>query len=203
MSEDSRPPAYFERLYAGNPDPWAFETSAYEHEKYDATIAALGGRRFANAIEIGCSIGVLTARLAAHCDQLLAVDVVESALARAKARCAGLANVHFETRRLPQDWPEVDQKYDLIVLSEVLYFLNTEDIRRLAERAAASLAPGGYALLVNYTETIDEPCSGREAAETFRAAASGLTCTLAIIRQKYRIDLLAANSFRQVPDHNG
>ena len=55
---------YFDELYAGDPDPWGFETSAYEQAKYAATIDALEGRRYATALEIGCSIGVLTARLA-------------------------------------------------------------------------------------------------------------------------------------------
>jgi 2-polyprenyl-3-methyl-5-hydroxy-6-metoxy-1,4-benzoquinol methylase len=189
MTGTSRPPKYFENLYAGNPDPWDFETSLYEREKYDATIAAIGGRHFATALEIGCSIGVLTFRLAALCGHLLAVDVVDSALARAKTRCASLVNVQFENRRLPQDWPR-DQKFDLIVLSEMLYFLNPPDLRALAKLAAASLAPGGHALLVNYTEPINEPCSGNEAAEIF-IAASGLTPAWQITRQKYRIDRLA------------
>jgi 2-polyprenyl-3-methyl-5-hydroxy-6-metoxy-1,4-benzoquinol methylase len=187
----SRPPSYFERIYARNPDPWAFETSDYEREKYDATIAALGGRRFVSVLEIGCSIGVFSLRLAAHCERLLAVDVAESALARARSRCALLANVRFENRRLPQDWPA--QKFDLIVISEVLYFLNPADIRRLAKRATASLSPGGHVLLVNYTETIEEPCSGNEAAEIFAAAAVPLTRIRQVIRPKYRIDLLEAN----------
>ena len=34
-------PAYFEALYAADPDPWRFATSAYEREKYTATLAAL------------------------------------------------------------------------------------------------------------------------------------------------------------------
>jgi predicted TPR repeat methyltransferase len=192
----SRPPDYFERLYAANPDPWSFETSRYEHEKYDATIAALGGRYFFSALEIGCSIGVLTARLAVHCDRLLAVDVVDSALARAKSRCAAFPHVQFENRRLPQDWPE--QKFGLIVISEVLYFMNPADIRRLAKRATASIAPGGHALLVNYTETIDEPCSGNEAADIFSAAAR-LTRVRQIIRPKFRIDLLEASIAGSTP----
>jgi predicted TPR repeat methyltransferase len=187
MSKLSRPPDYFERLYAANPDPWDFETSAYEQEKYAATIAALEGRRFVNALEIGCSIGVLTARLAACCDRLLAVDVVDTALAKARARCAGFANVTFENRRLPRDWPA--GAFDLIVVSEVLYFLNREDIDLCATRAAVSLTPGGYALLVNYTEAIDEPCNGDEAAERF-IAASRLAPVGHVRREKYRIDLL-------------
>ena len=50
--------AYFEALYAADEDPWDFTTSAYERAKYDRTVAALGDRRFARGLEVGCSIGV-------------------------------------------------------------------------------------------------------------------------------------------------
>jgi predicted TPR repeat methyltransferase len=119
MSARLRPP-FFADLYAENPDPWAFETSDYERAKYDATIAALDGRTFANGLEIGCSIGVLTERLAAVTDSLLAIDVAEQALDRAKAR--GLENVAFERREVPEEYP--DGAYDLVVVSEVLYYLD-------------------------------------------------------------------------------
>ena len=87
--------------------------------KYDATTEALQGRRFASALEIGCSIGVLTDRLSAHCDTLLAVDVAEAALEQAKAR---VPDVAFERREVPEEFP--DGSYDLIVVSEVLYYLD-------------------------------------------------------------------------------
>jgi 2-polyprenyl-3-methyl-5-hydroxy-6-metoxy-1,4-benzoquinol methylase len=191
MSKASRDPAFFERLYEADPDPWKFETSAYEAEKYDATMAALGGRRFACGFEVGCSIGVLTARLATRCDKLLAVDVVETALAQARTRCAGLGHVRFENRRLPEAWPE-GQRFDLVVLSEMLYFLTPADIAALAVRVVESLVPSGVVLLVNYTGVIDEPCGGEEAALSFISAAAGLRVIRQLVRETYRIDLLAA-----------
>jgi trans-aconitate methyltransferase len=112
-------PGFFEDLYAADPDPWRFASSPYEAAKYDATIEALGERRFANALEIGCSIGVLTERLSARCDTLLAVDVAETALEQAKAR---VPDVAFERREVPEEFP--DGSYDLIVVSEVLYYLD-------------------------------------------------------------------------------
>jgi len=187
MSKTTRPPEYFEALYAENPDPWDFESSRYEAEKYAATIAMLGGRRFAHGLEIGCSIGVLTARLAAHCDRLLAVDVVDSALARAKTRCAGLGHVKFEKWQVPRDW--VPETFDLIVLSEVLYFLSPADIGKLAALVGGSLAADGIALLVNFTEAIDEPCSGHDAAEIF-IKAGGFTRVGGMMRERYRIDVV-------------
>jgi len=64
----SLPPGYFDALYAASPDPWAFETSAYERAKYAATLDALPARRYRRALEVGCSIGVLTRQLADRCD---------------------------------------------------------------------------------------------------------------------------------------
>lgn len=185
----TRDAAYFEKLYAANPDPWNFVASAYEQEKYAATLTMLGGRRFVRGLEAGCSIGVLTKALAELCEQLLAVDIVEQAVAQAKARCAKAPHVAFECMQVPQSWP-VGQ-FDLIVLSEILYFLHPEDIARTAALANASLMEGGVILLVNYTEDIEEPCNGREAAEIFeRAFSSGFNCTEHLLSKSFRIDLL-------------
>jgi predicted TPR repeat methyltransferase len=115
-------PAFFDEIYAEDPDPWKFETSAYEQAKYDATIAALQSRHFANGLEIGCSIGVLTERLAPHVDDLLAIDVATAALDRARERARHLTNVAFERREVPEEYP--DGAYDLVVVSEVLYYLD-------------------------------------------------------------------------------
>ena len=87
--------AYFETLYAGNTDPWDFETSEYEHAKYAATIAALGPRRFGRTLEVGCSIGVLTRRLAGVTDDLIAIDISERALSAAERRNLDCSNVVF------------------------------------------------------------------------------------------------------------
>jgi predicted TPR repeat methyltransferase len=125
---------YFERLYADDPDPWRFETSPYERAKYDATIAALEGRRYAKGLEIGCSIGVLTERLTDHVDDLLAVDVSAAALQRARAR---VPTVRFERRELPEDFPD-GEPFDLIVASEVLYYLDPPALDTMLDRLANS-----------------------------------------------------------------
>jgi len=188
----SREAAYFEALYAANPDPWDFASSAYEDRKYQASLAALQGRRFNSAFEIGCSIGVLTRKLAARCDALLAIDIVPAALAAAKARCEDLPHVSFANLRVPAEWPAAEQRFDLIICSEILYFLSPADIAAVAARAQASLAPGGVVLLVNYTEPVDEPCGGAEAAEIFiKEAARELAPVLQARQETFRIDLLA------------
>ncbi|HEX3350781.1 MAG TPA: SAM-dependent methyltransferase [Acetobacteraceae bacterium] len=190
MSRDaSWEPATFERLYAQDPDPWRFRSSEYEREKYAATLSALAERRFTDALEVGCSIGVLTRQLAARSERLLAIDVADAALAVARSECAGLENVRFARRRVPEEWP--DGAYDLIVLSEVLYFLGSTDLARTAHLAVTGLRRGGIALLVNWTGPTDTPGTGEAAATGFEAAAGPALEPLARSRgSTYRIDTL-------------
>lgn len=164
----SLPAGYFEALYAADPDPWRFASSEYEREKYAATLGALTRPRYRRALEVGCSIGVLTAALAPRCDALLAIDLAEAALDQARARCRHLPQVGFARLAVPGDWPA--GRFDLILLSEVLYYLDAGDLARLAVHVAAALAPGGEALLVHWTGATDYPLSGDEAAEAFIAA---------------------------------
>jgi predicted TPR repeat methyltransferase len=183
----SLPPAYFERLYAADRDPWRFASSAYEHAKYDATLAALPCRRFRSAFEVGCSIGVLTRRLASRCTTLLAVDVADVALVQARRRCARHPWVAIRHMHVPQDWPE--GRFDLILLSEMLYYLSCADLTRCAALTRASLARGGLVLLVHWTQPTDYPLSGDAASDAFIAAV-GLMPTLQRRAGTYRLDLL-------------
>jgi predicted TPR repeat methyltransferase len=189
----SRGAQYFESLYAADPDPWDFETSLYEGNKYRSTLEMLAGQQFSAALEIGCSIGVLTHMLAAQCEALLAVDIAPSALAAAASRCAALSHIRFENRQIPAQWPA--RKFDLMVFSEVLYFLSPLDIAATANHACSSALPGAIILLVNYTEQIDEPCSGDEAAETFINAANRCNRIRHANHEKFRIDLLRFAKF--------
>ena len=154
-------PAFFHDLYAASPDPWDFETSPYEAAKYDATIAALGGRRFATVLEIGCSIGVLTERLAGRCDELLAIDVAESALDRARAR---VPEAEFELREVPEEFP--DGAYDLIVVSEVLYYLDEPAFAATLNAIERTLIPAGVLLAVHWRpQAPSYPLTGDEVHE--------------------------------------
>ena len=98
-------PAYFDAVYASNPDPGSSRRSAFEHRKYALTLAALPRRRYASALEVGCSIGVLTRDLALRCDDLLAIDAAHAPLSEARRRCADLPAVRFEQMFVPQQWP--------------------------------------------------------------------------------------------------
>ncbi|HKM62941.1 MAG TPA: class I SAM-dependent methyltransferase [Acidisphaera sp.] len=190
MSErGSLPAAYFAEKYAADPDPWRFASSDYEARKYAATIAALPRARFASGLEAGCSIGVLTAMLAQRCDALLGFDVVEAALAQARARNADNPQVRIEHRSLPQDWP--DGAFDLIVFSEVLYYLDEADLRAVVERVRTALLPGGAVVLVHWLGPTDYPLTGDAATELLTSALEDVCDVTRSERQPdYRLDVL-------------
>jgi 2-polyprenyl-3-methyl-5-hydroxy-6-metoxy-1,4-benzoquinol methylase len=184
----STPPAHFDRLYRANADPWQLSSSPYEAAKYAATLQALPRERYAAALEIGCSIGTLTTHLATRCDTVLGVDVVEAPLITARERCAHLPGLRFERRAIPAEWPE--GQFDLIMLSEVLYFLSIEDLHAVARHAAASLLPGGTVMLVNWRGPNDGTMTGDAAALTLlQALPAQWRCENAVLLPHYRIDL--------------
>lgn len=194
MSADkqSLPPSYFDDVYGANADPWGFETSPYEQAKYAATLAALTRARYRNAFEIGCSIGVLTARLAPRCDRLLSVDVSTQALTRARERCRDLTRVTLELMRVPQEFP--DDTFDLILLSEVGYYWSRDDLARVRDRVVARLEPQGQLLLVHWTPFVhDYPLTGDDVHDSFLAqaaqAGSGLRHLHGSRADTYRLDL--------------
>jgi hypothetical protein len=90
MNDASVPPEYFDIIYATDADPWGYTTRAYERRKYAATLATLPRAHFDRAFEPGCSIGVLTRMLARRCTHLVAADISEASLDRARAWCRGM-----------------------------------------------------------------------------------------------------------------
>ncbi|HEX3983664.1 MAG TPA: class I SAM-dependent methyltransferase [Acidisoma sp.] len=189
MSGISRDRAYFDAIYADDPDPWRFRSSGYERAKYDVAIAAVADRHYSAGLEIGCSIGVLSARLAALCEIFLGLDISEHPLVAARAACADFPNAHFLRMKVPVEWP--DGRFDLIILSEVLYFLSAADIAATSSRIGRCLLPGGRVLLVNWLGEPENPQPGDVAANYFIGCA-GLQTEQQARHDLYRLDLLTA-----------
>ena len=180
---------YFEDVYAANDDPWDFTTSEYEAEKYSETLKALPREKYENAFEIGCSIGVLTEKLAARCENLLAVDVSEKALAQARKRCENLSGVRFRKMSVPQEFPA--ENFELILISEVGYYLAPEDWREAMEKAFAHLTGNGQIALVHWLPPVhDYPQTGDEVHDSFAEFADEKMRRLFAAREaNYRIDV--------------
>ncbi|WP_255601900.1 SAM-dependent methyltransferase [Glacieibacterium megasporae] len=184
---------YFDKLYAHDPDPWKFTTSAYEDAKYSATLAALPRERYASAVEIGCSIGVLTERLAARCDHLLGLDVAQAALDAAAKRCAALPHVEFALSGRPATPPT--GTFDLIMLSEIIYYFDRDGVAAMARAVAGMARPGADVMLIHWLgPTPDYPLDGETAVTAFldaaTAGARGATMVAQDRTPEYRLDVL-------------
>lgn len=189
LQPNSLPPQYFDALYQADPDPWKFETSDYEASKYDATIAALPKPRYRSTLEIGGSIGVLTEKLAARTDALLSIDVSKIAQKRAIQRCQHLPHVQFQIMQVPNEFPNAS--FDLILVSEVGYYLSLEDLRTAQQQILNALKPGGHLLLVHWTlYAKDYPLSGDEVHEAFLDLSPvHLKHSFGKREEQYRLDL--------------
>ncbi|UDL95204.1 class I SAM-dependent methyltransferase [Lichenihabitans sp. PAMC28606] len=189
MRSDTVDLAHFEQLYDRNPDPWRFATSDYERAKYAATIASLPQPRYARGLDVGCSIGVLTAALAVRCDDLLGIEPVEAALDQARQRNAETPWVRFASMFVPCDWPA--GPFDLILMSEVIDYLGASDIVVLAGRIRESLAPGGDVVLVHWLGKKRSAIGSGEASDALIQALAGTVSILKAERNAdYRIDVL-------------
>lgn len=175
----------FDALFTANPDPWDFETSSYEREKRADTIAALDGRRFRRGLEIGCATGVLTRDLAAKCSQIVGIDVSERALSIANDRLRRCPNIDLRQGEIPSDWP--DGSFDLIVFSEVLYFLDEQEVTSSSVRAYQSLAEDGVILLVNWLGPTDLTLDGHTVTHFFEDAAKWKRTSM-LEAPQFRID---------------
>lgn len=184
----SLPPSYFNNLYSANPDPWGFQTSEYEANKYAATLAALP-KRYRSALEIGGSIGVLTAKLAERCDSLLSVDVSELAQNQAIRHCQALPQVRFQIIRVPETYPS--EQFDLTLVSEVGYYWCWEDLKKAQQCIIDHLEPGGSLLLVHWTlYARDYPLSGDQVHDSFMELTPAKLRHLKGQREEqYRLDL--------------
>ena len=190
MEKASLDRSYFETLYTQKTDPWDFRTSPYEQLKYAATLDALSRPNYARALEVGCSIGVFTRLLAPRCDTLLSVDTSTRALAEARRDCADLHHVMFRMASIPDEFPV--GTFDLIVLSEVLYYLSRPDLVRVAEQCAKALTQDGEIVLCHWLGETNYPLGGDEAAEAFISAMTPQFRTSKQWREpEYRLDLLA------------
>lgn len=134
---ESRSRDSFEEFYERRPGGWDF-TSWYEARKRDVLLAALPRERFRRTLELGCATGVLTARLAERSDATVGVDIAEAPLQEARWNAP---TATFERLTVPDEWP--DGAFDLVVLSEVGYYLSAADLERTVDRALDSLSDDG------------------------------------------------------------
>lgn len=172
-------PTDFDALYRSTPDPFEVGTSWYEQRKLAVAMSALTQPRYALAWDSAAGTGHLAVRLAARCGRVIATDASSVAIAAltrrarpdypahpvrpgdAKVSATPLpANVDASVSALPT-LPSAARAADLVVVSEVLYYL--DDDARAATHAMLS-ALDAEVLAVNWRHHPDDAYVSGEAA---------------------------------------
>lgn len=166
------PETYFDALYNDDTDPWQYQTRWYEKRKRDMCLAVLPQAQYGNAIELGCGNGVFSELLAHRCQALVSIDGNNKAVQLAKQRLAGTPHVRVIQGVIPnalstlketllKAYPLSDHSppnkppFDLIVISEILYYLSPNDINTVIAWIGQNLAIGGTLLCCHWRYAIE------------------------------------------------
>lgn len=200
--------AFFETLFSTQPDPWKY-TSPYEQTKYEQTLSLLPSTQIGKALELACAEGHFTVQLAPRVESLIAADISRVALDRAAERCRDLENISFQHLDMTKD--PLPGHFDLIVCSEVLYYLEgLEELEAVASKITEALIPGGYLLMAHSHLLVDEPDkTGFDWGNPFGAKVIGETFasipTLRLVKEiwtpLYRVQLFQRHPWqRHIPE---
>jgi SAM-dependent methyltransferase len=144
---------HFQKLYQQDDDPWQVRCRWYEQRKRALLLASLPAQRYRHVYEPACGNGELTAALAVRADRLMASDVSPIAVKLTRQRLAvrpgGNALVSVQCHRVPQDWP-VDARFDLIVISELAYYLSRLDLAQLRDHCINTLSADGVLVMCHW-----------------------------------------------------
>ena len=163
----------FDAMYDDGPDPWQHEQSPYEARRREIVLAVCGRRHHRAILEIGSATGLFTAQLQPRADRVVAVEASGRALEVARARdLDGVTWVQGTAPDALADLPEAG--FDLVVLSEVGYFLRPAELLATARQVRRLLAPEGEVVAAHWTHpTRDIPSDGALVHAQF-AATLGL-----------------------------
>lgn len=141
-------PAGFEAKFRADIDPWNYRASRFEAFKRRALLQACGDRPLGRALELACAIGETSHVLASRCLRLLALDASPTAVGHASRTYRHMPRLAFRRAELPQGMPR--GPFDLIVVSELAYYLTPLALRSLMRKAERELAPGGRLVVLHH-----------------------------------------------------
>lgn len=189
LSAESR--SRFDALFAASDDPWHFKERWYEARKRAMTLACLPRARYASGYEPGCANGELSAALAGRCDRLLISDGASAAVALAQQRTAALPNVRAVQAWVPDEWPET--RFDLIVISELAYYLEASALAALGTKARASLEAGGDIVACHWRHPIEGCRMDGDAVHAALWRGLGLPRVWSLVDPDFRLEVWSAD----------
>lgn len=183
---------YFEDLYRHTSDPWGYDAHWYEARKRQICLALLTKPRYPKVLEVGCSNGHLSFHLAQRAEELVCIDVSECAVRLASERLKEFEHVIVENRKIPEDYSI--QKFDLILISEMAYYLSKDELHQFIEKLKHSLNDDGEILCCHWRHEIqDFELNAEQVHQTFQQHFS-FHHYLSLNDPDFMIDLWTANT---------
>lgn len=165
----------FNKKFLRYSDPWRYQTTVHEQNRFQVMERAIQDRRYEQALEIGCYQGLFSERLLALTRDLTCLDISPVALKRCRRRLeAVLGSREWASRGgrwRPQveyvranfrSWDPLPKRYDLIVMGDVFYYLEPalklrkhfgeaihSTLPDAARRVVGWLKPGGRMLMTH------------------------------------------------------
>jgi cyclopropane fatty-acyl-phospholipid synthase-like methyltransferase len=159
-------PGYFNHLFDEG-DPFGFDDHPVEQLKFDRTLEVCEPNVRGRVLEIGCAAGSFSEHLASRAVDVLALDVSPAAVEQAAQRLRNRPNVRTAAMSIAERFPE--GTFDLIVASDVLYYLSVEDVERTLRRIENGLAETGAFVTVHYVPRMGALLNGDEVHDLLRA----------------------------------
>jgi SAM-dependent methyltransferase len=180
--------AFFEERYRVNIDPWGYTSSAYERAKYRATLEACGPGPFERALELGASIGAFSALLAPRCARLETIDGAPTAVEAARERLAGFSQVEVQCGPIPEAIPS--GPFDLVLASEILYYLDEDALGATLEALSERAVAGARLVAVHWRPAGRERPLEARAVHAVLRAQPWLTPLTSAAAPEYLLDVL-------------
>jgi LmbE family N-acetylglucosaminyl deacetylase/SAM-dependent methyltransferase len=193
--------SYFSGLYERHEDPWGFDVRWYERRKRDVLLSALPRERFARVLEIGCATGALTERLAERAEAVVGIDAVDAAVTRSRARLGDNPHIDVRQMTIPRDWPE--GAFDLVVLSEIGYYLTDDALSETLDRIEASLSDDGILVACHWRHPIAEAALSTDDVHAAIAARDAWKAQVTHLERDFRLEVYARRGTPSVAQQNG
>lgn len=146
--------AGFEQKFREDPDPWRTFSVRDELVKRAAILRALGPRAYGRLLELGSGNGGHSLALASKALRMDACEGTGTGAALTEQALSTMPRATAHQLILPAPFPA--DRYDAIVISELLYYLGDQTFSAVARETARCLRPGGTLVLAHHAVQFDD-----------------------------------------------
>ena len=135
----------FEALYRSKKDPW--DIGLADSDRYNRYFTLISTHARGSVLDIGCGTGAFLARCTEGATKLVGVEVSATAIENGRARFPNIDFFQGSADRLGEIEGLQGLKFDLIICSDLIYYLSDRGKLRLLAWIASHLTPNGVLFL--------------------------------------------------------